>query len=222
MEVLQSLIPLVPFLSRALGPNCEIVLHDLTDPKHSILAIANGHISGRKVGGPITDLVLKILKQGLALKEPFITNYEAYNKENHLYRGSSFFIKNKQGEIIGILCVNVDVQQFIDTKQLLESLIYFDKKEESQRLEEPNSTDLVGIFENLNETIDDVFTAIIDKVLNKFSTHPSRFSVEERIQVVKALNESGLFLLKGGLNEAAHRLEVSEPTIYRYLNKIKE
>ncbi|MFP3381633.1 helix-turn-helix domain-containing protein, partial [Bacillus sp. SIMBA_069] len=39
--------------------------------------------------------------------------------------------------------------------------------------------------------------------------------------VVKILNEKGAFLLKGGVSEVAKYLDVSEATIYRYLNKIK-
>ena len=33
------------------GSSCEVVIHDLSrNPDHSIVAIINGHVSGRKVG----------------------------------------------------------------------------------------------------------------------------------------------------------------------------
>lgn len=33
---------LVPFLAELLGESCEILLHDISQPKHSVIAIANG------------------------------------------------------------------------------------------------------------------------------------------------------------------------------------
>ncbi|MBC7212836.1 MAG: PAS domain-containing protein, partial [Pseudomonas sp.] len=33
--------------------NVEILLHDLEHPEHSVVAIVNGHLSGRRVGSPI-------------------------------------------------------------------------------------------------------------------------------------------------------------------------
>ena len=46
------------------GPNCEIVVHDLgsNEPEHSIVAIENGHVSGRKVGGGPSQVVLEALR----------------------------------------------------------------------------------------------------------------------------------------------------------------
>lgn len=63
-EKLQRFVPLVDFFGEALGPSTEIVLHDPTVPDKSIVAIANGHISGRKIGGPVTNLALMFMKQG--------------------------------------------------------------------------------------------------------------------------------------------------------------
>lgn len=56
-------VEMVEFLGEALGREYEIVLHDLTNPERSIVAIANGELSGRGIGGPVTDFALKILKQ---------------------------------------------------------------------------------------------------------------------------------------------------------------
>ena len=64
-------------------------------------------------------------------------------------------------------------------------------------------------------------SAIIDKILNEYSIAPERMSVDEKIEVVKKLSDHGLFMLKGGLAEVAMRMNLSEATIYRYLNKIK-
>lgn len=78
---LEQYIPLVDFLGQAMGPNTEIVLHDLDVPDKSIIAIANGHISGRELGGPVTDFALWFMKQGDAAAVPMMTGYRAVNGE---------------------------------------------------------------------------------------------------------------------------------------------
>lgn len=219
MNPLQSYIELVNFLGQAMGPNCEVVLHDLTDPDNAIIAIANGHISGRKIGGPTTDLVLKILKEGLERGQSFIANYNARVKNNNICRSSSFFIRDETDKIIGVLCVNVDISNFVETRKLLDGLINCEVQSHTSI---KATADVVNVFEHLHSSIDDVLTAIIDNVLNKYSITPDRMSLDEKIDVVKQMSTNGLFLLKGGLSELASRMQISEPTIYRYLNKIKE
>ena len=43
----------VSFLGEALGPDYEVVLHDLTSEDGTIVAIVNNHISGRTEGAPL-------------------------------------------------------------------------------------------------------------------------------------------------------------------------
>jgi len=219
MNPLQSYRQFVEFLGQAMGPNCEVVLHDLTNPDNAIIAIANGHVSGRQVGGPTTDLVLKVLQEGLEGGQSFIANYNARVKNNNICRSSSFFIRDQNDKVIGVLCVNVDINTFVEAKKLLDCLI---RCEEQPHSFEKTTVDVVNVFENLHSSIDDVLTAIIDNVLNKYEITPDRMSLDEKIDVVKCLNENGLFLLKGGFSELAKRMQISEPTLYRYLNKIKE
>ena len=46
--ILQHYIKLTEFLGKALGPDYEVALHDLTRKDRSIIAIANNYISGRE------------------------------------------------------------------------------------------------------------------------------------------------------------------------------
>lgn len=76
-ETVRRFLPMVDFLEQILGKNSEIVLHDFSDPDHAIVDIRNGIVSGRKVGGPVTDLALKIMHDPKYRDLPFITGYEA-------------------------------------------------------------------------------------------------------------------------------------------------
>ena len=60
-STLQFLLTLAKGIASQFGPNCEVVVHDLAtnDPERSIVAIENGHVTGRKVGDGPSHVVLE-------------------------------------------------------------------------------------------------------------------------------------------------------------------
>ena len=59
-------------LARTFAPFCEVVVHDLLDPAHAVLAIHN-NLSGREVGDPATELGLARIQDPAF--EQVIANY---------------------------------------------------------------------------------------------------------------------------------------------------
>ena len=57
------LAPVMKAIATAMGPHCEVVLHDLSSRHvrryHTIRAMENPHVTGRSVGGPSTNLGLQ-------------------------------------------------------------------------------------------------------------------------------------------------------------------
>ncbi|MGV9803515.1 aminotransferase class V-fold PLP-dependent enzyme, partial [Mycobacterium sp. NPDC003449] len=62
-DLLVSLVPAVHGLAAMLGPGNEVLLHDLSKLPDSIAAIA-GDLTHRTVGGPMTDLLLGLIRRG--------------------------------------------------------------------------------------------------------------------------------------------------------------
>ncbi len=219
-EKLKQYIPMVHFIAEIMGENCEVVLHDVTNPDHSIIEIVNGQISGRKINSPITDLALKIIKEKSYKDRDYICNYKSSSKTINTLRSSSYFIKDESNQIIGMICVNVDITDFIKARNILDQVIMIenpknDSVEQIKPVHDPN------LYENFEENIEDLLSSLIKGVLSEYDVPAERMSPQEKIDVVKKLNEKGAFLLKGGVSEVAKYLDVSEATIYRYLHKIK-
>src|ERR1039458_177714 len=61
-ELVAMLKALAVPLAQALGAGNEVVVHDLSRVPNSIVAIG-GELTGRRVGGPMTDLLLRHLRQ---------------------------------------------------------------------------------------------------------------------------------------------------------------
>lgn len=210
-------IPLVKFLALVLGPNTEVVLHDLRNYEESIIAIENGHISGRKVGGPVTDLVLSILKNKNYMDSEFVANYNGRTKSGNLLKSSSFFIKDEGGSIIGMLCVNTDISLYIDLHEQLGEFINYGM--DMRLVDEVNKNDIIE--ENFGESVEEITLSSIEVVLADYDIPPERMSSAEKMEIVKKLFDKGVFLIKGEVSRVAEYLKVSDATMYRYLNKIK-
>ena len=101
--ILQHYIKLTEFLGKALGPDYEVALHDLTRKDRSIIAIANNYISGREVGAPLTNMALSILRDKSYERMDYHLHYYSINVNGKDLRSSTFFIKDS-GKLIGTTC----------------------------------------------------------------------------------------------------------------------
>lgn len=208
---LKPFLPLVDFLAVVLGKDTEIVLHDVLDIDKSIIAIGNNHISGREVGSPATNLVLKILKDGNAENMHSLTNYKGLSTTGKKLRSSTFFIRDDTQKIIGLLCINIDDEKLVQFRDYLDSV-----------LQTPKQSDKADPVERFSRTVDVLAYDSIENVIEAYGVPPDRMSQSEKIEIIKKLNEGGVFLLKGTVTKVASRLNVSEATVYRYLNGIKK
>jgi len=212
---LKTYIPLVKFLARFLGNNCEVVLHDVRNIEKSIVAIQNNHISGRTIGDPLKNLGPFFKEQKNSTTADFIKPRITTNEKGKKLKTASYLIKDEDGDLIGLLCLNLDLSRFDETKELLNE--YF-LGSEIRVQPEPQP---VSVTENDEEdSIEDLTYSIIKDTIHSSSIPPSRMTPDEKMEIVEKLKGRGVFLLRGALGEVAILLETSENSIYRYLNKI--
>lgn len=210
---IKRFISIADFLGEVLGQNTEIIIHDLTNYENSIVHIINGHISNRKIGDPITDLVLEFITTESKGNKQFICNYNSKTIEDRLLYSSTYFIRDDKNNIVGALCLNSDYHEVKKSLSFLTSLL-------------PNYVDdkvlaLNDIKENLNSNPQEVTVNKIDAILNQFDVIPQRMTTEEKTEIITALNDCGIFNIRGSVQEVANKLYMSEPSIYRYIKKIK-
>ena len=208
---------LVKFLGAALGPDYEIVLHDINGKDQSVAAIANGRISGRNVGAPLTDKALRLIADKTYQDQDFLCNYTGRSKDERTLRASTMFIKDDGGRLIGMLCINFDPSRYQKASQDILKLCGLD----GEIFLEDNHLHPAGEVENFSDSISEVTDTVLKRYL-KDGIPPERLTQEEKMAIVKQLEERGIFLLKGAVNEVATRLHCSAASIYRYLGKINK
>ncbi len=77
-----------------------------------------------------------------------------------------------------------------------------------------------NFLESLNLSFEDLMNSTIEEVIHMYNVPPERLSLDEKLEIIKTLNERGVFLMKGSVNEVAKELNCSEVTIYRYIREL--
>ena len=216
-KCLEPYAKLVYFLSAALGDNCEIALHDLTSKDQEIVAISNNPISGREVGAKLSNLSLHYLEEKQYLNHDYVMNYKTVGNDGKLMRAATYFIKEEGREMpVGMLCINVNISDLEYLTSTIKKILGI-KEEKDIEFKMDNPVEILS--SPLDEMIDMYIKECLEKMGFPSYFLAERLNVDEKIKVVKYLQEKGTFKVKGAIVLVAEKLAVSEPTVYRYLKK---
>lgn len=214
--ILKQYKVIVEFLGKALGSDYEVVLHDLSDGNNAIVAIANGQISGRGEGAPLTNLALRFLADKEYVNHDYKVGYRGLSQAKTELRSSTMFIKDERGRLLGMLCINFDPTRCVQAANAVLGMCGLPSL--ALQTEDPAASAGAETFVG---SVPDAVRSAIEDVTGSSGLPGSRLTMEEKIQIVDALNQGGLFYLKGAVSEVANQLGSSEATIYRYLSKLK-
>ena len=209
--ILRSFLEVIKGLAETLGPDYEVVLHDISNPERSIVAIENGHVTGRTVGGPLTDLGLYLLNSDKFKNVNYLANYltEVNGKK---IRSTTIFIRDEEKKVIGFLCINYDMTKDEILKTMVEQLTNV----------EEISLPFTHGTERFPSRIDELLSHEL-KNAQRMLGKPLKFATkDERVRLVKCLNDNGFFLLKGSVDILANEMGISKFTLYSYIRKVRE
>lgn len=130
--VIETLKWVVEGMQHVIGRDIEIVLHDLGKPGHSVVAIANGHITGRSVGspiisGPFDDLALQKLMSGEMAEEgkPYsiVSDYRTRSRLGQELDSTSVILRDASGEAYAAFCMNADRSRLRELDGIVKGLL---------------------------------------------------------------------------------------------------
>lgn len=84
----------------------EILVHDLSNPTHSITTIESGEVTGRVVGMGTTTLLVDLMRR-VNLKQDKL-NYEL-NIGSRRFKCTTIPILRREFGVVGAICINIDV-----------------------------------------------------------------------------------------------------------------
>ena len=220
-SILEQYVPLAEMLVQTFGKDVEVVLHNLGTPEHSVVYVANGEVTGRRVGDSFDQLIRQVLLSK-RLENDYVANYYFTAANGKLIRSSTLLLRDKEGKLQGALCINVDTTQITQQIASLQALLPGLQQTVAvipNTAEQQNSTEVEESKPNNSEHIVDMVTSIIDNILQ--GSVPGLLSREEKIAKIRFMDAKGIFLMKGSVELVAEKLGVNKVTVYSYLDEAR-
>ena len=209
-ENLDRYIPVTEFIAEMMGPDTEVILYSVTD--RSVYYVINPMDEEMVVGSGLRSLERRFLENRLYDHESFVVNYRALSKHRNKLKSATLFLRGDNRQLIAMLTVNANVDRLVELRDMLNEMVSGHRPYDNQ-----HGTSFYNSFE---VSVEGIVSTTIRKELDKYKVPPDRLSQQEKIEVVRCLDQQGIFLVKGAIVEVAKSLQTTETTIYRYLNKL--
>ena len=196
-------------LALQFGSSCEVVVHDLesTDPSHSIVAIENGHVTGRKLGDGPSHVVLEALHAGdtqLEDRPAYLTK----TADGKILKSSTVFIRDESGRAVGIFAINYDITILRAMGDIIAEVVGTEPS--APREPEP-------IVRSVADLLDD----LIEQSVQLVGTPVALMSKEEKVRAIRYLNDTGAFLITKSGPKVCKYFGISKYTLYSYLDEAR-
>lgn len=190
------------------GSNCEVVVHDLetNDPERSIVAIENGHVTGRSVGDGPSHIVLDAVKAGKVHKLSDRLAYLTKTTDGRILRSSTVFIRDVDNVPVGILGINYDITVLAAAADTLNGMTGTGPNDDPE-----------PIVRSVADLLDD----LIEQSVALVGKPAALMSKDERVRAIRYLNDAGAFLITKSGPKVCKYFGISKYTLYSYLDEAK-
>ena len=195
-------------IAQQFGPNCEVAVHSLVgqtaDFNSSIVAIENGHVSGRKIGDVPSHVVLEALQNGSAMSDHI--GYLTRTKDGKILKSSTMYLRSSDGEIQYIFAVNFDITGLLMVENSLKPIVSVEQPSPER---EPDR-----IVQSVSELLDELIaesTQLVGKPV-------ALMTKEDKVRAIQFLNHAGAFLITKSGDKISKYFGISKYTMYSYID----
>jgi predicted transcriptional regulator YheO len=184
-----------------------VLVHELSDQaaEHSIVAIENGHVTGRSLGDGPSQVVLEQLSKhqdANSVKDRY--GYLTRTPDGKLLKSTTMHIRDESGAAVALLCINFDVSALALANSTLADLV---------RVEDHAQTEPAQIPTNVNDLLD----ALIDRSVRMVGKPVEMMTKEDKVKAIRFLSDSGAMLITKSGDKIARFFGISKYTLYSYL-----
>lgn len=204
-SILAALEPVVDAVATMCGDHCEVLIHSLEDLSHSIIKIRNGSVTGRRVGSPITDLGIKVLKNTEESHSDVVGSYYNRTTDGKVLKSVTALIRNGT-KPIGMLCINMDLSAPLI--EVLQQYVPVDSRDENSP-------------EHFVMSSDELVRRSLEAAINQVGSNRDIAHQMKNKAIVGELHAQGIFDVKGAVDIVARELGVSRYTVYNYIREAR-
>ena len=201
---LEELRHIAKGIAAQFGPNCEVVVHDLSQhPDHTIVAIENGHVSGRKVGDGASNVVLERMEHQDREAQDHLS-YLTRTPDGKVLKSSTIYIRNSRGKVTAILAINFDISALMMAAGAVRDFI---------SVQEPQQAEPEKIV-NINNVLEE----LIQQSVSLVGKPVALMNKEDKVRAIRFLNQNGAFLVTKSGDKIAKYFGISKYTLYSYID----
>lgn len=207
-KIFQRYIDVAKVLGEMFAPVLETVVNDLSKPKHSIIAIFNGQVTGRKIGDGTTELgYRRIAKEDIP---DLLINYTNESPDGRKLKCSSIAIRDENGKLLGSFCLNFDITYFSQMGTFLEQFItctpnfFVSERDKFQGVPSPQ---------------EEIRNSVRSFLVKKNWQSRNNLAGFQKREVIRHLYREGHFNKRGAVTIVAKALAVTRPSVYSYLKE---
>lgn len=203
-ELQTVLCPIMNGIVQTFGRNCEVVLHDFSDPEHSIVAI-EGDVTHRHIGGSVTQIGMSLLADGDDANDRL--NYITRSPDGRVIKSSTIPLRDPSGHVFGAFCINLDVTDLRLAIGMLDEIA--------------GSVHTTPAPVTFVDDIGDVIRAVVDEEEARIGYPIARMTKQDRLAIFRSLEHRGVFALQRSVPQVAEYIGISRSTAYGYLDEIR-
>jgi len=221
-EILSSYLNLPRFIGLAIGPHYQVVIYDTSEVIAKVVSVENGIVLPIELGDKAHIKVQEVIDAEKSSNEIQRTNFDIVDLDGKNLRASLYFIRDNQSKLVGVIGIFFDDSKFIDLAKDLLKLVHPDEKVAYTTNKKEEDSTSSKIYQTIEEYLsnNNMITSHYSKY--EFDNTIAYLSQDARVDIVAKLEKKGIFKIKGSVVEVADILQISEPSIYRYLNKLKK
>ena len=196
-------------LAGQFGQNCEVVIHDLRgkDLEHSIIAIENGHVTGRSIGDGPSHIVLESLKEDPGMLQDRIS-YLTRTSDGRVLKSTTLFIRDDEDRVIGLLGINYDISMLVSLEGSLRDFTGQDR--------------LTSEPEAISRNVADLLDELLERSVSLVGKPTAMMSKDHKIRAIMFLDDNGAFLITKSGPKVCQYFGISTYTLYSYLDEIRK
>ena len=194
-------------LAEQFGSNCEIVIHDLSKEHidNSIVHIENGQVTGRKLGGSPSNIVIEALqKNPNELKDQYA--YLTRTDNGRILKSTTIYIRDNDDRPRYVFAINYDITNLLALESTIKSI--------TTTGDGVNADQPTPIPMDVNQLLDELIAQSVELV----GVPVAYMTKEDKIKAIQFLNDSGAFLITKSGDKVSKFFGISKYTLYSYVN----
>lgn len=206
---LEMLKQIASALAAQFGPNCEVVVHDLSaqNTEHPIVHIENGHVTGRRIGDGPSKIVMEYILHGDEDPKDQLA-YLTRTPDGKILKSSTVYIRNSKGKVTAILSINYDISSLLMVNNAISGLITTPEPAREERI----------TTVNVNDLLDD----LIEQSVALVGKPVALMNKDDKVKAIQFLSQHGAFLITKSGDKVAKYFGISKYTLYSYIDTKQE